>query len=115
MQHVYFISICIVVDVLLPSSGWAKKSDTSRALHYIVREVSLFWPTLYMKRGQYFVHTVHRRYRCILCEFSKQECYRRNLLRADDVQVYCRRFMLISKFERIVVLLRRNKNKYVNI
>jgi len=25
-----------------------QKSDTSRALHYIVREVSLFWPTLYV-------------------------------------------------------------------
>ena len=23
-----------------------QKSDTSRTLHYIVREVSLFWPTL---------------------------------------------------------------------
>jgi len=26
-----------------------QKSDTSRTLHYIVREVSLFWPTLYIK------------------------------------------------------------------
>ena len=25
-----------------------QKSDTSRTLHYIVREVSLFWPTLYI-------------------------------------------------------------------
>jgi len=25
-----------------------QKSDTSRTLHYIVREVSLFWPTLYV-------------------------------------------------------------------
>jgi len=24
-----------------------QKSDTSRTLHYTVREVSLFWPTLY--------------------------------------------------------------------
>jgi len=29
-------------------TGWAKKSDTSRTLHYIVRELSLFWPTLYL-------------------------------------------------------------------
>jgi len=29
-----------------------QKSDTSRALHYIVREVSLFWPTLYVQGGQ---------------------------------------------------------------
>jgi len=26
-----------------------QKSDTSRTLHYIVREVSLFWPTLYSR------------------------------------------------------------------
>jgi len=25
-----------------------QKSDTARTLHYIVREVSLFWPTLYL-------------------------------------------------------------------
>jgi len=29
----------------IASTGWAKKRDTSRTLHYIVREVSLFWPT----------------------------------------------------------------------
>ena len=31
---------------MLSYTGWAKKRDTSRTLHYIVREVSLFWPTL---------------------------------------------------------------------
>ena len=36
-----------------------QKSDTSRTLHYIVREVSLFWPTLYMKfnNGSQWAHT----------------------------------------------------------
>jgi len=38
-----------VVLTILKHTGWAKKCDTSRTLHYIVREVSLFWPTLYDK------------------------------------------------------------------
>jgi len=39
---------CIIYSERLEhrhNTGWAKKCDTSRTLHYIVREVSLFWLT----------------------------------------------------------------------
>jgi len=38
-----------------------QKSDTART-YYIVRAVSLFWPTLYIKSTNYNKHTCHCRW-----------------------------------------------------
>ena len=40
-----------------------QKCDTSRTLHYIVREVSLFWPTLYI--DVYFTYLLFLLLRCV--------------------------------------------------
>jgi len=39
--------IAVEITTFLRLYRVGQKSDTSRTLHYIVREVSLFWPTLY--------------------------------------------------------------------
>ena len=45
-----------------------QKSDTSRTLHYIVREVSLFWPTQYVLNVRVMQQSaIHRNCDVITC------------------------------------------------
>ena len=45
--YLYLLQFFAVIFRCLYRVG--QKSDTARALHYTVREVSLFWPTLYIQ------------------------------------------------------------------